>query len=46
MIEVLETSANPKGLVAVNPSKEICVLAAPDKNVGYVKVIHFDKGPK
>ena len=46
MIEVLETSPNPKGIVAVSPSKEICVLAAPDKTVGLVKVIHFDKGPK
>ena len=46
MIEVIETCANPKGIVSVNPSKEICVLAAPDKNVGQIKIIHFDKGPK
>ena len=46
MIEVLETAPNPKGIVAISPSKEICVLAAPDKTVGLIKVIHFDKGPK
>jgi hypothetical protein len=46
MIEVIETCPNPKGLVAVSPSKEVCVLASPDKNVGTVRVLHFDKGSK
>lgn len=34
MIEVIDTCANPKGLVSLSASKDICVLAAPDKNVG------------
>ena len=46
MIEVIETSPNPRGLCAVSPSKEICVLACPDKQAGTVRVIHFDKGSK
>ena len=46
MIEVIETCPNPKGLVAVSPSKEVCVLASPDKNLGTVRVLHFDKGSK
>lgn len=46
MIEVVETCPNPKGLVAVSPSKDVCVLAAPDKNVGTVRIYHFDKGNK
>ena len=46
MIEVIETCPNPKGLVAVSPSKEICVLASPDKTIGTIRVLHFDKGMK
>ena len=46
MIEVIETCPNPKGLVAVSPSKEICVIATPDKTVGSVRVLHFDKAQK
>jgi hypothetical protein len=46
MIEVIETCNNPKGLVAVSPSKEICVIAAPDKTVGSAKILHFDKANK
>ncbi len=46
MIEVIETAPNPKGLVAVCASKKICVLASPDKNLGVVRVMHFDKGAK
>lgn len=46
MIEVIETCPNPKGLVSLSGSKDICVLAAPDKNVGQVRVIHFDKACK
>ena len=43
MIEVIDTCPNPKGLVALSPSKEVCVLASPDKAVGVVRVLHFDK---
>ena len=46
MIEVVETCANPKGLCAVSPSKEVCVFACPEKKVGTIRVIHFDKGSK
>lgn len=46
MIEVIETHPNPKGICAVSPSKEICVLACPEKKAGTVRVLHFDKGNK
>jgi hypothetical protein len=46
MIEVVETCPNPKGLCAISPSKDVCVLACPEKKVGTVRVIHFDKGSK
>jgi hypothetical protein len=46
MIEVIETNTNPKGICAVSPSKEICVLACPEKKPGTVRVLHFDKGNK
>ncbi len=46
MIEVVETASNPKGLCAMSPSKDVCVMASPDKKVGTVRVIHFDKGGK
>lgn len=46
MIEVIDTCPNPKGLVAVSPSKEVCVLASPDKAAGVVRVLHFDKAQK
>jgi len=46
MIEVIETCANPKGLCAISPSKEVCVIACPEKNPGTLRVVHFDKGPK
>jgi hypothetical protein len=46
MIEVVETCPNPKGLCAVSGSKDICVLACPDKDIGQVRLIHFDKGSK
>lgn len=46
MIEVVETCPNPKGLCAISGSKDICVLACPDKKVGSVRIIHFDKGSK
>jgi hypothetical protein len=46
MLDVIETCPNPKGLIAVSPSKEICVLATPDKTSGSVRILHFDKGMK
>ena len=46
LIEVIDTGTNPKGICAVSPSKEVCVLAAPEKKVGTVRVVHFDKGSK
>ena len=46
MIEVVETCPNIKGLCAISPSKNVCVLACPEKKVGTVRVIHFDKGSK
>ena len=46
MIEVIETCPNIKGICAVSPSKDVCVIAAPEKKVGTVRVIHFDKGNK
>ena len=46
MIEVVETSSNLKGLCAMSPSKDVCVMACPEKKVGTVRIIHFDKGSK
>ena len=46
MLEVVETASNVKGLCAMSPSKDICVMATPDKKIGSVRVIHFDKGSK
>ena len=46
LIEVIETNTNQKGICAVSPSKEVCVLAAPEKKIGTVRVVHFDKGSK
>ena len=46
MIEVIETAANPRGLCAMSPSKDVCLMACPDKKVGSVRVVHFDKGSK
>lgn len=46
MIEVVETAPNLKGLCAMSPSKDVCILACPDKKVGSVRIIHFDKGSK
>lgn len=46
MIEVIDTIPNPKGICAISPSKEICVLACPDKKIGSVRIVHFDKGNK
>lgn len=46
MLEVVETASNVKGLCAISPSKDVCVMASPDKKIGTVRVIHFDKGAK
>jgi len=46
LIEVIETCENSKGICAVSPSKDVCVLAAPEKTLGTVRVVHFDKGSK
>ena len=46
MIEVIETYHNPRGICAFSPSKEICVLACPEKKAGTVRVVHFDKNNK
>ena len=46
MIEVMETCPNIKGLCAISPSKDVCVLVCPEKKLGTVRVVHFDKGNK
>ena len=46
LIEIIETCPNPKGICAVSPSKDVCVLASPEKKLGTVRVVHFDKGSK
>ena len=46
MIEVIETYHNPRGMCAFSPSKEICVLACPEKKAGTVRVVRFDKNNK
>ena len=46
MIEVIETFQNQRGICAYCPSKEVCVLACPEKKAGVVRVVHFDKNSK
>ena len=46
MIDVIETYNNPRGNCVFSPSKEICVLACPEKKPGTVRVVHFDKNSK
>jgi hypothetical protein len=46
MIEVIETAPNVKGLCAISPSKDVCVMACPEKKVGSVRIVHFDKASK
>lgn len=46
MIEVIETAPNLRGLCAMSPSKDVCLMSCPDKKVGSVRIIHFDKGSK
>lgn len=46
MLEVIETASNIKGICAMSPSRDVCVMASPDKKLGTVRVTHFDKGSK
>lgn len=46
LVEVIDTCSNIKGICTVSPSKDVCVLACPEKKVGSVRVVHFDKGSK
>lgn len=46
LIDTIETVSNTKGLCAMSPSKDVCVMACPEKKVGHVRLIHFDKGSK
>lgn len=43
LIEAIDTSHNPKGLVAVNPHHDRTVIAAPDKQLGSIRVCIYDK---
>lgn len=43
MIDVIETLPNPKGIIATSPSKDVSVIACPEKSLGRVRVVHFDK---
>lgn len=44
--EKFETTPNPLGIIAMNGSKDMCVLAAPDVTEGSIRVIHFDQAKK
>ena len=46
LLEVVDTCSNPKGICAVSPSKEVCVIAVPEKTAGSVRVVHIDKASK
>ena len=39
----LITAGNPRGIIAMNGSKDMCVLACMAEGDGNVTVIHFDK---
>ena len=39
----LITAGNPRGIIAMNGSKDMCVLACMAEDDGNVTVIHFDK---
>ena len=43
LIDAIETCANPKGLVAINPDPENSVLVTPDKKKGYIKINSYEK---
>jgi WD40 repeat protein len=38
-----DTAPNPQGICALNGSKEMTVFACLDREVGKIKIIHFDK---
>ncbi len=40
----IETIANPKGLIALNGSKDTSVMACLASVDGAVNIVHFDKG--
>ena len=46
LIDTIESVSNTKGLCAMSPSKDVCVMACPEKKNGQVRIIHFDKGGK
>ncbi len=46
LLDVFETRENQKGLCSISPSKDICVLACPDKNLGAIRVVHMDQDSK
>lgn len=46
MVEVIETCPNLKGLCAISSSKDVCVMACPDKKPGQIRVIFFDRNSK
>lgn len=43
LIDAIETAYNPKGLVALSSSQENTMLACPDKQKGYLRVINYEK---
>ena len=43
LIDAIETCANPKGLVALNPDPENAVLATPHSDKGHVLVNIYEK---
>ncbi len=38
----IETLPNPRGLIAMNGSKDMCVIATPSTKAGEVLITHFD----
>ena len=46
MIDAIETSNTEFVTCSLSSSKDSCVLATPEKKVGVVRVIHFDKADK
>ena len=41
LLDQIETCANPRGLIALNPETNNAVLAIPDKEVGHVKLMLY-----
>lgn len=44
--EKFDTCENPRGIVALNGSKDMCVLAGPLPELGHLRIIHFDQANK